>query len=158
MAPTWNLCRIDEEPAKSLLDAFGTEVGAMYKGFSMEAGPSATVEDFLEPQGAYLVGTEDGTALAGGGVKRLGENMFEFKRMFVVGAGRGRGLGRELLRKLESEAKRMVGAGRGAITVRMDTGGKQVAATKLYLSEGYAEIDDYNGNPFASVWFEKKLL
>ena len=144
---------IEEEPAKGLLEAFGVEVGAMYPGFSMDVGPSASVDDFIEPKGVYLVGEEEGTPLVGGGLKRLGEGLFEFKRMFVVEAGRGKGLGRALLRRLEEEARRLAGPGR--FIIRMDTGAKQLAATKLYLSEGYIEIEDYNGNPFASVWFEK---
>ena len=146
---------IEEEPAKGLLEAFGVEVGAIYPGFSMDVGPSASVDDFIEPKGVYLVGEEDGTPLVGGGVKKLGEGLFEFKRMFVVEAGRGKGLGRALLRRLEEEARRL--AGSGPFTVRMDTGAKQIAATKLYFSEGYREIEDYNGNPFASVWFEKVI-
>jgi hypothetical protein len=30
-------------------------------------------------------------------------------------------------------------------------------AQALYRSSGYREVDDYNGNPWAAVWFEKRL-
>ena len=45
----------------------------------------------------------------------------------------------------------------GYTIVRLDTGSKQPAARALFLSAGYREIPDYNRNPAASYWFEKRL-
>lgn len=40
---------------------------------------------------------------------------------------------------------------------RLDTGDQQPDALALFHSAGYGEIPDYNGNPYASFWFEKRL-
>ena len=40
---------------------------------------------------------------------------------------------------------------------RLDTGPKQVSALGLYQDEGYAEVPDFNGNPVAVFWGEKRL-
>jgi hypothetical protein len=39
----------------------------------------------------------------------------------------------------------------------MDTGARQPASVALFRSTGYQPIDDYNGNPVAAYWFEKRL-
>ena len=64
----------------------------------------------------------------------------------------GGGISRILLGALEDAAR-----GLRYQRVQLDTGSEQYEAQKLYPSAGYAEIADYNGNPYASVWFEKEL-
>lgn len=126
----------------------------MYPGFSFDVGPKATKLDLLRPRGAYLVGRDKSTGevIAGAGVKMLETHIAEIKRMFVIKTHRGRGLGKELLEQLIATAQSL-----GAQTVRLDTGVKQVKAIRLYERAGFLKIEDYNGNPFASHWFEKKL-
>jgi hypothetical protein len=41
--------------------------------------------------------------------------------------------------------------------VRLDTGAKQQASVALFSSSGYEQIADYNGNPVAAYWFEKRI-
>jgi ribosomal protein S18 acetylase RimI-like enzyme len=69
-----------------------------------------------------------------------------------VPGARGRGLGRRLLRALEEAAAEL-----GWHTVRLDTGDQQPDALALFRSAGYREIPDYNANPYASYWLEKRL-
>ena len=64
----------------------------------------------------------------------------------------GGGAARRLLAALE-EAARKAGLSR----VRLDTNAQQPEAVALYHAAGYAEIDDYNGSPTATHWFEKRL-
>ena len=153
---TWEERTSDESPASDLLDAFCKEIASMYEGFSFDVGPSATKADFTRPKGCYIVGFVgiDGEteAVAGGGVKLLSNDTAEIKRMYVVGAHRGKGVGRQLLESLEDAAKTL-----GASKVRLDTGPQQVKALRIYKASGYAQIPDYNGNPFASHWFQKDL-
>jgi GNAT superfamily N-acetyltransferase len=85
-------------------------------------------------------------------VKTLGPGLGEIKRMYVAPHVRGRGLARRLLAALEDAAWRL-----GHDRVRLDTGPAQAHAKALYESAGYVEIPDYNGNPHASYWAEKKL-
>ena len=65
----------------------------------------------------------------------------------------GRGLGRALLDALERTA-----AGLGCDATRLDTPTEQLAeAVALYRSAGYVEIGDYNRNPNATIWMERRL-
>jgi GNAT superfamily N-acetyltransferase len=137
---------------QGLLDGFRQELVKRYGHFDEARSPSATPEDFAAPAGRFLVVYVDGRASACGGVKRLDDHTGEIKRMFVTPSARGRGLSRILLGALEDAARDL-----GYETVRLDTGAEQHEAQALYPSAGYAEIPDYNGNPYASVWFEKRL-
>ncbi|MEJ7893232.1 MAG: GNAT family N-acetyltransferase [Solirubrobacteraceae bacterium] len=114
--------------------------------------PTTTVEDFSPPGGGFVGVYEDGRPIAGGGIRRLDEGVGEVKRMYVVAELRGRGVARLLLGALEDLARDL-----GYTRVRLDTGAEQPHARALYASAGYFEIDDYNGNPYASYWGEKRL-
>ena len=45
----------------------------------------------------------------------------------------------------------------GYTAARLDTGPKQAGAQALYESAGYAAIGNFNGNPVASFFGEKRL-
>jgi GNAT superfamily N-acetyltransferase len=137
---------------QGLLDGFRRELVKRYGHFDEAASPSATPADFAPPSGRFLVVYVDGLAVACGGVKRLDASTGEVKRMFVAPAARGRGVSRILLTALEDAAREL-----GYSRMRLDTGREQHEAQGLYPTAGYAEIPDYNGNPYASVWFEKTL-
>jgi GNAT superfamily N-acetyltransferase len=142
-----------EPPATDLVAAMIAELHELYGDsiFTL-ASPTATPEELSPPGGAYVALFEDGNAVAGGGVKRLGEGVGELKRMYVVPEARGRGLSRVLLAALEDQARDL-----GFARLRLDTGPHNAAALVLYPSAGYAEIADYNGNPHAIFWGEKTL-
>ncbi len=72
--------------------------------------------------------------------------------MYVVPELRGKGVARRLLHELEAQAR-----GLGYDRARLDSGPKQLNAVGLYRSEGYVEVDDFNGNPIAVYWAEKSL-
>jgi ribosomal protein S18 acetylase RimI-like enzyme len=65
---------------------------------------------------------------------------------------RGMGLGGRLLREVEASAERL-----GAASVRLDTNRALTEAIAMYRAHGYVEIPDYNGEPYADFWFEKRL-
>jgi GNAT superfamily N-acetyltransferase len=140
--------------ALALVEAILAELETYYGPWDPAADtPSATPEDLAPPGGAYVaLYDEDGTVLAGGGVKRLGEGLGEIKRMYVIPDARGRGLARRLLAAIEAAARDL-----GYLRVRLDTGRFQAAAEALYRSSGYEEIPDYNHNVYASYWGEKVL-
>ena len=91
--------------------------------------------------------------MAGGGLRRLGDEVAEIKRMYVRPDARSRGVAAALLRALEEAAGAM-----GYTRLRLDTGPKQVTARRLYRAAGYREIAPYNDNPFACFWGEKRLV
>jgi GNAT superfamily N-acetyltransferase len=138
-------------PASELVAAMEAEMVDLYSD-SMVKMPPAGPADFAPPDGAYIVGFADGDPVCGGGFKRLPDGAAEIKRMYVVPAARRRGVARQLLGALEEAART-----RGYRAVRLDTGPRQPEAKALYLACGYEEIGNYNGNPYAAFWGEKRL-
>jgi GNAT superfamily N-acetyltransferase len=145
---------LDSGEGGELVQAMRDEIAAIYDGLDLdgERMPRAGQAELSAPGGAFIVGRLNGRAICCGGVKRLDERACEIKRMFVVPDERGRGVARALLHALESEARRL-----GYARARLDTGPRQPGARHLYESEGYREIEDFNGNPVASFWGEKPL-
>ena len=142
-----------DEPGLTLLAAMTAELDALYAGLDGSLGSiPATAEQMSAPDGSFLVVSDAGRPVACGGVKRFDAETGEIKRMYVVDAWRGRGVGRYLLEALEVECKRL-----GYSRIRLDTGAEQPSARALYESAGYRPIPDYNANPYAAHWFEKTL-
>jgi GNAT superfamily N-acetyltransferase len=140
-------------PARDLLADMVAEMDALYGAAEPGDGiVNATPADFRGPRGTFLVGFEDGRPLCAGGLKPLGDDVAEVKRMFVVPDARRRGVARALLRALEDAGREL-----GHRVLRLDTGPGQPHAWALYRAEGFQPIDDYNANPLAAYWGEKAL-
>jgi GNAT superfamily N-acetyltransferase len=139
-------------PASDLLEAMIIELTPLYGRIDVPHAPSAGPSDFAPPGGLFLVGYENGAAICCGGIKRLPDGACEIKRMYVVPEARGRGVAKELLKTLEDEAR-----GLGYAVARLDTGEHQPHAERMYRAAGYADIGNFNENPFASYWGEKRL-
>ncbi len=144
----FRVCDPARPPASDLLAAVVAEYEAR-AGRRLHGGPSATPEDFSPPGGAYLVGFVLDVAACGAGIKRLADEVAELKRLYVAPAFRGRGLGGALLAAVEDNAR-----GLGYRAIRLDS---QAATWPIYRAAGYREVEDYNGNPHADVWAEKRL-
>ena len=127
---------------------------ALYGG-EADIGPTREAAMFVEPDGVFLVvrGAE-GAAVACGGILRFDTERAELKRMYVLPAARGRGLGRRILVELESVARRL-----GYTAVVLETGDRQPAALGLYESSGYERIPCYPpyDSRALSLCFEKRL-
>lgn len=72
--------------------------------------------------------------------------------MFVVESARGRGVARGLLVELERRAREL-----GYRVVRLDTGPRQPRSQRMYERAGYVSIENFNANPMASYFGEKRL-
>lgn len=140
--------------ALSLIAAMEAEISSMYDGLDMNAPdmPKAGRTEFSPPGGTFVIGYSDGVAVCGGGVKRLPDGACEIKRMYVTPEARGRGLARLLLYGLEDAARDL-----GYTTARLDTGPKQGHAQRLHEAEGYRSVANFNGNPVATFFGEKRL-
>jgi GNAT superfamily N-acetyltransferase len=88
--------------------------------------------DFTPPDGLFLVGLLDGTAVATGGWRRHGPEVAEIKRMYVAESARRRGLARLMLAELE---RRAVAA--GITRMVLNTGPRQPEAVAMYEQAGY---------------------
>jgi putative acetyltransferase len=79
----------------------------------------------------------------------------EVKRMYIRSEYQGKGIGKQLLKKVIERAKEL-----GYDLVKLDTlGPKMPAAVALYKSFGFIETLPYNYNPYEGVmYFEKSLI
>jgi GNAT superfamily N-acetyltransferase len=144
--------RGDDPEAVAAVAAMEGEVEADLGPMTPDRTSTVAPAEMVPPAGWFVLLVDDRRVIGGGGVRRLGEDVAEIKRMWVAPELRGQGLGRRLLEALESAAADL-GYGR----VRLDTAASMDAALALYGRAGYRAIPDYNGNGYASFWGEKVL-
>lgn len=107
---------------------------------------------FTPPRGVFLVIEHAGEAVGCGGIRSLGDGVFEVKHVWVRPEARGRGHSKALMAELEHRAR-----GFGATALVLDTHESLEAANLLYRGLGYVETEPYNDNPNASRWYHKEL-
>ncbi len=139
----------------ALVAAMVAEMRDLYDGLDIEGEnmPKAGAAELGPPGGTYLVGYRDGRPVCGGGIKRLPDGACEIKRMYVVPDERGKGLAKVLLQALEDAAR-----GLGYQLARLDTGARQPHAQRMYEAAGYQPVGNFNGNPVAIYFGEKRLV
>jgi ribosomal protein S18 acetylase RimI-like enzyme len=104
-------------------------------------------------QGVFLlVVAPAGEVVGTAAVRRLDPGVGEIKRMWIRPAHRGQGLGRRLMDACLDAARDL-----GCRVLRLDSERRLEAALFLYRAYRFAEIPDYNGNPRADVWMERRL-
>jgi GAF domain-containing protein/GNAT superfamily N-acetyltransferase len=127
----------DSPASRRLTEAYMRDVAArLHEGWEPTERIFGNLEEFAEPDGAWLVVYEEGDAVACAGLRIVEPGIAEIKRMFVTEAARWHGHARRLLTRLEGLA-----AERGARAVRLLTTDPLVEARELYRSAGYREID-----------------
>jgi GNAT superfamily N-acetyltransferase len=104
------------------------------------------------PTGLFVIARVAGETVGCGALDFLDDTSAEIKRMWISPQIRGIGLGKRLLARLESEARR---AGRPRVV--LDTNGSLTEAIAMYEASGYARTDPYNDNPYAEHWFAKTI-
>jgi GNAT superfamily N-acetyltransferase len=142
----------DVPPGSDLLEAMIAELMPLYGRIDVPGAPTATPREMTPPHGSFLVVWRHGRPVGCGGVKRLDATTCEIKRMYVAPEARGAGVAKRLLEALEDEARQL-----GYAVARLDTGPAQPHAQRLYERAGYRPIGNFNANPFASFWGEKRL-
>jgi GNAT superfamily N-acetyltransferase len=93
-----------------------------------------------------------GRPVACGGVRSLGPELAEIKRMFVTADARRQGHGRRVLAELERRA-----AEHGARRARVLTTEVLTEARELYAVAGYAEVEALEVGGRHDYWLEKPL-
>ena len=121
-------------------------------GFEAAEQSAHDVEALSPPGVVFVVAVSDGEPVACGGVQTIGPGTAEIKRMWVHPEWRGAGLGSRLLSRLEDCAGEL-----DRQRIRLDTNDTLTEAIAMYRRAGYREIERYNDNPYARLWFEKRL-
>lgn len=140
--------------ATALVGAFFAEIARRYgDDFDPARQPPAPLDAFTTAHGgtfvvAFLAGEPVGCA----GIQRLDDEIAELRRVFVQEHARGHGAARALLAATLDAAREL-----DYRRVRLDTGDRLPEARALFLDLGFSDIEDYNGNPFATWWMELAL-
>jgi GNAT superfamily N-acetyltransferase len=123
--------------SRALLHAYVALVHARLAERGVEPGERFfQAEDIFDgPDAAWIVAYEDGRPVGCGGLCSPAPGVGEVKRLFVVGAARGHGYGRLLLRELE---RRAVALGHGRVRLLTAEGLDEAGA--LYAAEGYVVV------------------
>ncbi|WP_030688486.1 GNAT family N-acetyltransferase [Streptomyces sp. NRRL B-1347] len=110
--------------------------------------------DLAPPHGRFLTARDTSGRLLGCvGVRLLDRPATaELKRMYVLPAGRGQGLGRHLLKAAEASARAL-----GATRIVCETNTELAEARTLYTGHGYRETAPYNDHAAAEHWYAKDL-
>jgi ribosomal protein S18 acetylase RimI-like enzyme len=139
--------------AQLCLREYVVELGRRFDtGFDPALSIPVELDDLRPPAGVFLVATLRAEPIGCGALKFHGDDPAELKRMWVAESARGLGIGRRLLTELESRA-----AAEGVRLVRLETNKTLTEAISLYRSAGYREVDAFNDEPYAHLWFEKQL-
>jgi GNAT superfamily N-acetyltransferase len=137
--------------AAALVQALDADLGSRYPSSSIHTTDLAEV---APGRGFFVVARLSGRAVGCGALRLLETGMGEVKRMWVEPAARRRGIARQILARLEVEARAL-----GLTTLRLETGARQPEAIGLYESCGYCRIPCYGeyANDPHSDCFEKQL-
>ncbi|MRX44478.1 bifunctional helix-turn-helix transcriptional regulator/GNAT family N-acetyltransferase [Agromyces kandeliae] len=139
--------------ARTSVAAYFAELASRFDiGFDPARTRPTPDDEFREPNGTFLVAFLHGEPVGCVGLKLHGDEPAEVKRLWVASSTRGLGLGARLLREVEAAAVAL-----GVGVVRLDTNRTLTEAIAMYRSHGYVEIPDFNGEPYADFWFEKRL-
>jgi GNAT superfamily N-acetyltransferase len=113
-----------------------------------------SVERLIAEAVAFFVLRADGRPAGCGGIKLVGREYGELKRMFVRPEFRGAGFGEMLVERLAAHA-----LAHGVTVLRLETGIHQQAAIRLYERLGFRRIPPfgpYTNDP-VSLCYEKRL-
>jgi GNAT superfamily N-acetyltransferase len=103
---------------------------------------------YAPPRGALLVASVGGDVMGCVALRPLADDTCEMKRLFVLPAARGTGLGRRLVAAIVAEGRRL-----GYARMRLDTTPGMETAQALYEELGFSETAPYRHNPVPGTRF-----
>ncbi|MFL7867515.1 MAG: GNAT family N-acetyltransferase, partial [Anaerolineales bacterium] len=102
--------------------------------------------------GTFLVALNGEQVIGSGALRKLSDNTAELKRMWLLEAYHGRGIGYRLLMQLFDFAREQ-----GYARIRLQTSPEQVRALDFYRKVGFYEIPPYNED-VSEISMEIELL
>ena len=144
-----------ERPDTADAAALITELEAYLEGlYPRESRHGYDVEKLIAEAVAFFLIRDDGAPAGCGGIKLLGIQYGEVKRMYVRPQFRGRGFAKLMLKHLAAYAR-----SQGVGTLRLETGIHQHVAIGLYERMGFQRIPpfgEYKEDPL-SRFYEKHI-
>lgn len=141
------------EPARHCLTRYYAELDARFpRGFEVTRSRDPDANDMRRPRGAFFVAMSDGLPVGCVALKGEGEGSAEIKRLWVDRGARGLGLAQRLMAAAEDTARALA-----IDTLRLDTNRALPEAERFYRTAGWTQIERYNDNPYAEIFFEKRL-
>jgi putative acetyltransferase len=123
-------------------------LSAEFQGFRAEVASLPGV--YVRLLVVYLEGEPAGTVA----LRPLSENACEVKRLYVRPAFRGRGLARQLLEDIMTEARAL-----GYTEIFCDTLPSMTSALVLYKNMGFTETSAYSDKPTpGAIFLTKKII
>jgi putative acetyltransferase len=144
----------DIEKARTLFKEYAAwlEIDLCFQNF--EAELAGLPGEYAPPKGRLLLANQDDQIAGCVALRKIAEDVCEMKRLFVRPEFRGRGLGRQLIESIISEARAT-----GYTRMRLDTlPPKMNDAIALYRLFGFQEIGSYYHNPVAGAKFMELTL
>jgi len=147
---------IAPEPPRqdAVLDLIRQSDALMASLYPAESNHMLDVASLEQPEMRFFVARRDGRVVGCGALRIGSYGQAELKRMFVDPATRGLKVGRDLLARIEDEAR-----GLGVRLIQLETGIHQPEAIGLYRRFGYRECGPFGGygpDPL-SLFMEKPL-
>jgi GNAT superfamily N-acetyltransferase/DNA-binding MarR family transcriptional regulator len=113
--------------------------------------PLADAPNYRPPIGSFLVAWSDDLPIGCVSLRPFASGGAELKRLWVDPDARGQGLGRRLMRAIESEARNL-----GYRELKLDSNTALPEAIALYRRDGWVDIPKYSDFP-SNVWLGKRL-
>ncbi len=126
-------CSPTDEDAKPLLAALSEELSRITGN---DGRASFSDDDMQAARSAFLIALANDEPVGCGGLRPITDEVCEIKRMYAK--YRGRGIGREILQRLESRAQDF-----GYKVIWLETRKVNENAVKFYLQQGYRVRSNY---------------
>jgi len=139
--------------AISCLEHYYAELEARFeRGFDVSLSRDPEAVNMLPPLGAFFVAFAKGDPLGCCGLKGVGTEVAEIKRLWVSPSARGMGLAQRLLIACEDAAREL-----GITVLRLDSNSALPEAERLYRKTGWTPIARFNDDPYPDLFFEKAV-
>ncbi|HEY9131663.1 MAG TPA: GNAT family N-acetyltransferase [Dyella sp.] len=145
--------RIDDPRAADVHPLIEQLDGYLTERYSAPSPFPVSLDELSRSNVTFVTARVEETPVACGACVNMGDYV-EIKRMYVLPACRGLGLGKQLLEALEAQVR-----ANGGSLVRLETGTAQTEALELYEHAGYrrcAPFGDHRSDT-ASICMEKQL-
>jgi len=139
--------------AQACLARYYAELDGRFPGgFKVELSRDPDAADLIRPRGSFVVAFQVAQPVGCVALKGTDLGYGEIKRMWIAPSARGSGLARQLMARAEQIAREL-----GMPLLRLDTNSTLTDAIAIYRHWGWQEIERFNDDPYAEVFFEKRL-